>query len=111
MHIRYATSIILLTSTLLGACSSVQIKAGHDFDLNAVSTKIERGVTTKAQLQSWLGTAPSTGVSIETNGIRYEEWIYYYVSGTLPANPIGNPKFLQIKFDKDGVVQGYNWTN
>jgi len=107
----FSISRAVLISTialLLAACGTVQV--GQDFDLHTLETKIERGVTTRAQIQSWLGAPASSGVSVDTGGERFDEWIYYFASGRVSGFSNANVKIVQIKFDKQGVVRGYNWS-
>ncbi|CAG0939010.1 hypothetical protein GALLN_00446 [Gallionellaceae bacterium] len=100
-----STAIIVF---FLAACSTVQI--GQNFDVRSVQAKIERGITTQDQIRAWLGTPTNTGGSLDTGGERFDEWTYYYASGKLPAMSDARIKMLQIKFDKQGIVRGYNWS-
>jgi len=50
------------------------------------------------------------GVSLDTDGQRYDEWAYYSAEGDLPDMGAAKVKILQIKFDKQGKVRSYNWT-
>lgn len=93
---------------LLAACSMVQIGSG--FDLSTFESKVQRGVTTQAQVRGWLGAPTGTGVHVDTGGERYDEWTYYYGEGRLPNMVNAEFKILQIKFDKSGTVRGYNWS-
>lgn len=111
MKPRLRLPLVLLTSLLLGACSSMQLQAGRDFDPSAVSARLERGVSDKAQVQSWLGAPAGTGVAVESNGERFDEWTYYYASGRLDSSARNHLKFLQIKFDAQGIVRAYNWSS
>jgi len=99
---------ILLVS-LLAACSTVRV--GQDFDLRAFETRIERGVSTQTQVRTWLGAPTGTGVSVDTGGERFDEWTYYSASGRLPDMAGAKVKMLQIKFDKQGIVRAYNWSD
>ncbi len=93
---------------LLSACASVSV--GRDFDLATFESKVQRGVTTQADVQAWLGAPVSIGTDMEPDGSRYDQWTYYRGTGNLPDLQGGNFTMLQIKFDGRGVVQGYNWT-
>lgn len=93
---------------LLAACSTVTV--GQRFDLKTFTSKVERGVTTQGQVRGWLGAPASVGVVVDTGGERYEEWTYYHGSGRLPNMVDARLKMLQIKFDRGGIVRGYNWT-
>ena len=94
---------------LLSACSTT-VQVGNDFDVNTSVKKIERGMTTRDQIRSWFGSPTNTGINVETDGKNFDEWTYYFAAGKLPN--LSNPqmKLLQIKFDKQGVVQGYSWS-
>ena len=99
------TSIIIL---FLAACSTVLV--GQDFDIRSFEAKVERGVTTQNQVRAWLGMPTNTGVNVDTGGERFDEWTYYFASGKLPDMSNAKVKTLQIKFDKQGFVRGYNWS-
>jgi len=99
---------ILFAVFLLSACGSV--KMGRDFDVGVFAAKIERNVTTQAQVRTWMGEPTSVGVSLDTDGQRYDEWAYYYAEGDLPDMGAAKVKILQVKFDKQGKVTSYNWS-
>lgn len=101
-------AVPLLFLATLSACSSIQV--GRDFDLPTFETKVQRGTTTQAQVRGWLGAPTATGVAVDTGGERYDEWTYYYGEGQLPNMPDARLKILQIKFDRQGIVRGYNWS-
>jgi hypothetical protein len=92
----------------LSACGSFQI--GGNFDLAAFEANVQRGSSTQADVQRWLGAPSSRGVSVETDGTRYTQWSYYYGTGELSGPSNARVKLLQVKFDRAGVVQAYNWT-
>lgn len=100
---------IAVIACSLAACSTVQI--GRDFDVQSAETKIQRGVTTQEQIRTMLGAPVSTGVSVDTSGERFDEWTYYSAYGKLPDMSGARVKMLQIKFDKQGIVRGYNWSS
>jgi hypothetical protein len=102
--IKLALPLVLLAA----ACTTV--KVGNDFDLSAFTTKVQRGVTTQADVKSWLGAPAGTGVSVDTNGERYDEWMYYHGAVKVPGSADSRVRVLQIKFDAKGVVRGYNWS-
>jgi len=99
---------LLVLLTLLGACSTVKI--GREFDLSVFEQRVERGVTSQANVRGWLGAPNSTGVVVETSGDRFEEWTYYFGEGHLSDMSDAHLKTLQIKFDASGKVRGYNWS-
>ncbi len=102
------TVSISIMTLLLTACGSMQV--GRDFDVRSAELKIERGVTTQNQIRGWLGAPTGTGVNVDTGGERFDEWTYYFASGKLSNMSDAKVKTLQIKFDKRGVVRGYNWS-
>jgi outer membrane protein assembly factor BamE (lipoprotein component of BamABCDE complex) len=99
---------VLALAAGLSACANVEI--GNRFDRRMFESKVERGVTTQAQVRGWLGAPTSTGVAVDTSGERFDEWTYYYGSGRLPNMADAEFKMLQIKFDHNGIVRGYNWS-
>jgi len=101
-------TIIFLSILLLSACSSV--KVGRDFDVGVFAAKIEQGVTTQDLVRSWLGEPTSVGISLATDGERFDEWAYYFAEGELTDMSTAKVKILQIKFDKQGKVRSYNWS-
>lgn len=105
---RYRILIAVIGLTVLAGCSTVQV--GKDFDLHAFGSKVQRGSTTQSQVRGWLGAPASVGVAVDTGGERFEEWTYYYGTGQLPDMSDARLKILQIKFDRKGLVRGYNWS-
>ncbi len=105
---RAALAVVIVLSTALTACATVQL--GRQFDLYAFTSKVERGVTTQAQVQQWLGSPKGTGTVVETNGETYEEWTYFYGYGKLGNMSHAETKILQIKFDRQGIVRGFNYS-
>ncbi len=100
--------VVLFALSALAACSTVNI--GRDFDLQTFASKVEHGKTTQTQVRGWLGAPTSSGIVVDSSGDRMEEWTYYYGGGRLPNMPDAHLKLLQIKFDRQGVVRGYNWS-
>ena len=45
---------------------------------------------------------------METNGDRFDEWTYYFASGSLSSLNGTKLKTLRIKLDKNGIVQGFD---
>ncbi len=99
--------VLLALTALLAACSTVRI--GSDFDLKAFEARVQRGATTQAQVREWLGAPNGSGVSVQTDGERLDEWSYYYGEGQLAGGDV-RLKMLQIKFDKTGTVRSYSWS-
>jgi hypothetical protein len=101
-------AIVASFALLLSACGTFQV--GGNFDLATFEAKVERGKSTQADVQRWLGAPDSRGVSVETDGARYTQWTYYYGSGNLSGPTNARVKLLQVKFDRAGVVRAYNWS-
>ncbi len=101
---------MIAAAFLLSACSATSFTVGSDFNAASFTSRVERGSTSKDQVRSWLGEPNGTGVRIETDGQRYDEWTYYYASGNFSDVSATRLKTLQIKFDTRGIVQGYDWS-
>lgn len=99
---------ILCGLALLTGCASFQF--GSDFNLSQFATNIERGVTTRDQVKQWLGAPQSTGVVVSRDGESLQRWVYYYGKGKLGDMNEAQMKTLEVQFDKNGVVQAYNWS-
>jgi outer membrane protein assembly factor BamE (lipoprotein component of BamABCDE complex) len=99
---------VFLVVLLLAACNSLRL--GQDFDVQLFANKVEYGVTTQSQVRSWLGAPASTGVGVATDGERFDEWTYYFADGKITDMSAAKVKMLQVKFDKQGIVRGYNWS-
>jgi hypothetical protein len=102
---RLAAAAVL--AFVLAACGAVRV--GADFDVKAFEARVQRGVTTQAQVREWLGAPGGQGVTVQTDGERYDEWSYYFGEGSLTGGDV-RLKTLQIKFDRGGVVRAYNWS-
>jgi len=99
---------VVAALSMVAGCSSISV--GTNFDIKSFTTKVERGKTTQAQVRGWLGAPTGTGQVMDVNGQTFEEWSYYFATGRLPNMPDLEVKILQIKFDKHGIVQGFNWS-
>jgi outer membrane protein assembly factor BamE (lipoprotein component of BamABCDE complex) len=91
----------------LTGCGTTWFHVGNDFDLNAFTSRVNRGVTTRDQVRTWIGAPASTGIDVETDGKRYDQWNYYFGEGSMSHLSDTTLKTLQIKFDSQGIVQGY----
>ncbi|HXZ55135.1 MAG TPA: hypothetical protein VEH03_06730 [Burkholderiales bacterium] len=98
-----------LCALALAGCASVEL--GSPFDLQSFEANVQRGITTRAQVQAWLGAPPSRGVDVESTGEKFEQWTYYHGEGKLPRLSGSTWKSLQIRFDASGVVRAYNWSS
>jgi len=92
----------------VAGCSTVEI--GSAFDSSIFEKNVQRGSTTRTQVQAWLGAPTGKGVSVDTAGERFEEWTYYHGEGQLPRMSGANFRILQIKFDSNGIVRAYSWS-
>lgn len=109
MHHHLRVVAVSAFAFLISACSTVQV--GQNFDLHGFEVKVERGVSTQTQVRNWLGAPTGVGINVDTGGERFDEWTYYFASGKVSGMSDAKVKMLQIKFDKQGVVRGYNWSN
>jgi len=100
---------VLLVALSIAACSTVQV--GHDFEIGTFQAKIERGVTTQNQVRAWLGEPMGVGISQDPSGGRLDEWTYYFAEGKLTDLSRSKMKYLQVKFDAQGIVRAYDWSN
>lgn len=103
----YRLLTVAALATLLAACGTIRV--GVDFDPKTFEARVQRGTTTQAQVREWLGAPNGSGVTVQTDGERYDEWTYYYGEGQVSGGD-ARLKILQIKFDKSGTVRGYNWS-
>jgi len=104
-----ASKLVIPLFALVTACTTV--KVGNEFDLPAFTGKVQRGVTTQSEVRGWLGEPGGTGVTVDTSGERFDEWIYYHGAVRIPGSKDSRVRILQIKFDQRGVVRGYNWSS
>jgi len=99
---------ISVSALLLSACATVQF--GHDFDIKAFETKVERNVSTQANVKAWLGAPGSEGIAVTAAGEQHVKWSYFYGKGKLPKLKNATLKILEVEFSQQGVVQSYNWS-
>lgn len=72
-------------------------------DLAALERKLKPQATTQLQAHQLLGAPHAVGASVEANGVRYEEWVYYFNGANETASR------LELRFDRRGVLRGYRW--
>ncbi|MDH5424147.1 MAG: hypothetical protein OEY29_04020 [Gammaproteobacteria bacterium] len=94
---------------LLSGCSTLKI--GRDFDMQVFESMVKVGETTKSQVMTKIGSPKSTGVAMNMEGERMQEWVYFYASGQLPGMKDTRLKLLQMRFDQNGILRSYNWSN
>lgn len=99
----------LFIFTLLAGCSSIQV--GHDFDTQVFESIAKVGETSKTQVLDKIGSPKSTGVSLNKEGERLLEWVYFYATGKLTGMDDAQLKILQIRFDQHGIMRSYNWSD
>jgi len=104
----FKSMLLLLALFMLSACGTVQM--GRDFNVNGFEEIIGMAEMSKAQVQELLGPPEGTGISVDKDGKRLDEWLYFYGTGQLPSMSDTTIKTLQIRFKKDGMVQSYNWS-
>jgi hypothetical protein len=105
-----AVFIVMLFFTFqLTGCSSV--KVGRDFDVELFNSSAKVNITSMSQVKSWLGEPSSTGISLDKDGELSDEWMYFYGAGTLSDMQKAKLKILQVRFNKKGVLNSYNWSN
>lgn len=96
------------SALVLSACASIQV--GKDFDLKAFEEHAQRGVTTQTQVRGWLGAPTSTGVAVDSNGQRLDEWTYMFAKGELPDIKEPAMKMLQARFDAKGILYSFSFS-
>ena len=102
-------TVSLLIVMLLAGCGSIQL--GRDFNTQDFESIAKVGETTKTQVLNKLGNPKNTGVSLNRNGERLLEWVYFYASGKLTETDDAKLKILQIRFDQNGIIRNYNWSD
>ena len=98
----------LSASILVAGCSTVQV--GREFNYESFASQVKPGTTDLAQVQAILGPPVGKGLVAEADGSLYDQWTYYYGSGTIGSNSKSRFKLLQIRFDPSGKVASYNWS-
>ena len=99
----------LLMILFLTGCSTLKI--GNNFDMQAFEGIVKVGETSKSQVQTKMGSPKSKGVSLNRDGERLVEWVYFYATGKLPGMDDAQLKILQIRFDKNDILRSYNWSD
>jgi len=115
---RSAFAATLLAAALLAGCASAGNEALSKQTSASLNQHIQKGVTTKAQVQAILGQPQN----VSFNGGQ-EQWTYNFAHATPTAVdfvPVVNlfvhhanvdHKMLVILFDKNGVVENYSYTH
>lgn len=65
----------------------------------------------KTQVRKVLGAPKSSGIAINRDGERLVEWVYFYVTGKMSAMEGAGLKILQVRFEQNGKLRSYNWSN
>lgn len=75
----------------------------------AIEAKLKRNATNQLQVHTLLGAPHAVGASVDTNGVRYEEWLYYLGANGTSSARRETAATLEIKFDRQGIVRAYRW--
>lgn len=98
----------LAAPVLLAGCSSMQV--GREFNYGKFSQDIRPGTSDMAQVEAVLGPPMGKGLVAEADGSLYDQWTYYYGSGSPTSPEKSRFKLLQIRFNQAGKVASYNWS-
>jgi hypothetical protein len=93
---------------LLVGCSSMQV--GREFSYSKFSQDVRPGTSDMAQVEAALGPPMGKGLVAEADGSLYDQWTYYYGSGSMASPEKSRFKLLQIRFNPAGKVASYNWS-
>lgn len=108
VSLRNVVGAALAFSALLAGCSTIQV--GRPFNYEQFAAKATPGTTDLAQVQAILGQPMGKGLVAEADGSLYDQWTYYFGSGTMGAGDKSSFKLLQIRFDQSGKLASYNWS-
>lgn len=112
-YVEYKYQVIYFFSLfmilLLTGCGFIQI--GRDFDVKAFERIAKVGETSKSQVRAVLGAPKSSGVSINREGERLVEWVYFHATGKMSEMDDAGLKILQVRFQQNGKLRSYNWSN
>jgi hypothetical protein len=86
------------------------MQVGREFNYAKFSQEIRPATSDLAQVQAVLGPPMGKGLVVEADGSLYDQWTYYYGSGSPTSPEKSRFKLLQIRFDKAGKVASYNWS-
>lgn len=107
---KWLTVYVVVLFTAVGyGCTAVQF--GKEFDSTRFEASVQIGVTTGADVRTWLGDPVSTGIIVNEKGERFTRWIYYFGEGRLPSLRNSKLKMLEVRFDYNQVVRAYNWSS
>lgn len=110
--------IFLLSALALAGCASVGNQQLRHETQESLAQKIEKGVSSKADVQARLGSADSTSFTDAGNEI----WTYRHIKSTAKAInyiPVANwfagganqdKRELVILFDENGIVKNYTYS-
>lgn len=79
--------------------------------MSAFENMAKVGETTKEQIRSQIGSPKSQGVSLNRDGERLFEWVYFYATAKVSDMDAAKLKILQIRFDHQGILRSYNWSS
>lgn len=105
---RSFSMMVAAAAILAAGCTTMQ--TGRDFNYAKFSQDTRPGTTDMATVRTILGPPMGKGLVVEADGSLYEQWTYYYGTGSFTSPDKSRFKLLQIRFNQAGTVASYNWS-